>query len=173
MCDKAVDDYADVLDFVPDQYKTQEMCDKAVDDCHTLEFVSDQYRSSKMCDKIVSDNSFKLKYCNDRYKTQEICDKIVDDFLPALKFVSDWFVASKLIKKLYTALFADDGILCSDEYSGNVTFCSEEMDILIANLYNISLVYINYDEDDTDTIIHVRRWLGTLNLENVKHLRKS
>ena len=67
----------------------------------------------------------------------------------------------------------DDGILCSDEYSGNVTFCSEEMDILIANLYNISLVYINYDEDDTDTIIHVRRWLGTLNLENVKHLRKS
>ena len=27
---KAVDDYANSLEFVPDQYKTQEMCDKAV-----------------------------------------------------------------------------------------------------------------------------------------------
>ena len=38
-------------------------------------------------------------------------DKVVDDFLPALKFVSDWFVTSKMIKKLSTALYADDGLL--------------------------------------------------------------
>ena len=48
---------------------------------------------------------FKLKYCHDRYKTQEMCNKAVDDFLPALKFVRDWFVTSKMIKRLLTALF--------------------------------------------------------------------
>ena len=30
MCIKAADDYANKLKFVPDRYKTQEMCDKAV-----------------------------------------------------------------------------------------------------------------------------------------------
>ena len=30
MCDKAVDKYPFVFDFVPDQYKTQEMCYKIV-----------------------------------------------------------------------------------------------------------------------------------------------
>ena len=40
----------------------------------------------------------------DQYKTQEMCNKIVDDFLAALKFVSDWFVTSKMIKNLLTAL---------------------------------------------------------------------
>ena len=31
--------------------------------------------------------------------------------LAALKLVPDWFVTSKLIKKIYTALYADDGLL--------------------------------------------------------------
>ena len=30
MCDKAVDDYSIALEFVHDQYKTQEMCDKII-----------------------------------------------------------------------------------------------------------------------------------------------
>ena len=33
MCDKAVDDDPNALEFIPDQYKTQEMCDKAVKIC--------------------------------------------------------------------------------------------------------------------------------------------
>ena len=62
-----------------------------------------------MCDKAVSENPFILRCCHDRYKTQEIYDKVVDDLLPALKFVPDWFATSKMIKKFYTALYADDG----------------------------------------------------------------
>ena len=38
-------------------------------------------------------------------------DKVIDDFLPALKFVPDWFVLSKMIKKLSTDLYADEGLL--------------------------------------------------------------
>ena len=33
MCNKAVDNYAPGLEFVSDQYKTQEMCIRAVNTC--------------------------------------------------------------------------------------------------------------------------------------------
>ena len=61
-------------------------------------------------------------------------DKAVDVFLPALKFVCDWFVASKMIKKLHIALFANGDILLFDKNSSNVTsdikFSSEKMGII-------------------------------------------
>ena len=59
--------------------------------------VPDQCKTQEMCDKIVSKDHFKLKYCHDRYKTQEMCNKAVDDFLPALKFLPEWFVTNKMI----------------------------------------------------------------------------
>ena len=49
-------------------------------------------------------------------------NKAVDDFLPALKFVSGWFVTSKIILKVLTALYANDDILFFDENSGTTTF---------------------------------------------------
>ena len=33
-----------------------------------------------------------------------MCDETVDDSLVTLKRLSDWFVASKMIKQLYTSL---------------------------------------------------------------------
>ena len=37
--------------------------------------------------------------------------KIVNDFLGVSKFILEWFITSKMIKKLYTALYADDDLL--------------------------------------------------------------
>ena len=52
------------------------MCDKAVDDyCFALEFVPGQYKTQEMCEKIISDNSFSLRYVPD----QQMCDEAVDD----------------------------------------------------------------------------------------------
>ena len=48
-----------------------------------------------------------------------MCYKAVDDCLAALKFVSGWFVTSKIIKILFTALHADENILCFSEDSSN------------------------------------------------------
>ena len=42
--------------------------------------------------------------CRDKYKTQRICDEAVADSLAALNFISEWFVTSKMIKEIYTAL---------------------------------------------------------------------
>ena len=40
-----------------------------------------------------------------------MCDEAVDDSLAALEPIPDWFVTSKMIKKLYTSLYANDDLL--------------------------------------------------------------
>ena len=84
-----------------------------------------------------------------------MCDEVVDDSLAAVKLVPDWFVRSKMIKTLYTALYADIGLLFFDEDPGDVTFCCDEMGILSVNLNDINLDN-NSDADDPDTIILIR-----------------
>ena len=86
MCNKALDNHAHALGFVPDYCKSQKVYKNAVD---TYPFAI-QF-------KIFSKNSFMLKYCLGRYKTQEMCVKAVASFLPALKVVLDWFVTNKMI----------------------------------------------------------------------------
>ena len=61
----------------------------------------------------------------------KMCDEAVDDFLPSLNFIRDWFVTNKMIKKLFTALYADVNILYFDEDSGNVLFNVDEMVFVI------------------------------------------
>ena len=125
-----------------------------------------------MGEKFVSDNHFELKYCHDRYKTQEMCNKAVDDFLPALKFVPNWFVTSKMIKKVLTALYADDNILYFNEDFGDAIFSCNNS--LIIDLNNITLDDTNYDEDDPEAIIHIKILVWhVINLKNVKHLKLS
>ena len=83
-----------------------------------------------------------------------MCDEAVDDFLAALKLIPDWFVTRKMIKKLDTALQADEHILYFNEDSADVTFCCDEMGIISVNLNNINLDN-NFDEDYPDTIIFI------------------
>ena len=84
-----------------------------------------------------------------------MCDEAVDDSLAALKIILDWFVTSKMIKKLFTALYADDNILYFNEDSGNVVFSCNEMAILNVDINNISLDN-NFNEDDPYSIILIR-----------------
>ena len=83
-------------------------------------------------------------------------DKAVDDCLAALRFVPDWFVISKMIKKLFTALYADENTFYFNEDSSNVTFCCNDIGIFSVNLNNFNLDDTNYEEDDSDTVILIR-----------------
>ena len=56
-------------------------------------------------------------------------DKAVDYSLGALKLVRDWFVTSKIIKQLFTALYTDLNILNYNDDSTNVVFSFNEMGI--------------------------------------------
>ena len=82
-----------------------------------------------------------------------MCDQAVNDSLAALKLITDWFVTSKIIKKLFTDLYADEDILYINEDSGDAGFIYDEMDVVNVNLNNIN-VDNNFDEEDPNTIIH-------------------
>ena len=71
---------------------------------------------------------------------------------------TDWFVTSKMTKKLYSALYVDDGLFFFDEDSGDITFRYDEMDILNVNLNNINLDN-HFDEDDSDTNILISKFI--------------
>ena len=59
MCIRAVSTCSFVFDSVPDRYRKYK--DKAVNDNpNALNFVSDQYKTQKMCDKAVDDYSIEL-----------------------------------------------------------------------------------------------------------------
>ena len=126
-----------------------------------------------MCDKIISDNPFSLRFVPDQYKTQQMCDKPVDDCLAALKLVSDWFVTSKMIKKLFTALYADENIFYLNENFGNFIFNCNEMGVLNIALNCINFDDNNFDEDDPDPVIHVRILAWHIKFEKRKALKKE
>ena len=156
MCDKAVNTYPSTTKFVPECFMTQEMWEKAAQRCFfVINFIPNQYKSQEICDRVVSEDPFFVVYCPDKYKTQRMCDEAVDDSLAALKLVSNFFVTSKMIKKLFSALCTDENILYFNEDSGNVVFSYNEMGIHNIDLNNINLDN-NFDEDDLDTIIHTR-----------------
>ena len=58
-----------------------------------------------------------------------MCDKAVAFCLLALKFVSDWFVTSKMIEKLDSAVFSNDYIALGDLDYDFVTFFSKDVDL--------------------------------------------
>ena len=156
MCDKTVNTYLSTVKFVPECFVTQEMCNKAVNRCFFVtDSVPDQYKTHEMCDRVVSEDHFLMVYCPDQYKTQKMCDNATDDSLVALKLIPDWFVSSKKIKKLFTALYADENILYFNKDSGNVVFSCNKMGILNIDLNDINPDN-NFDEDDPDTIIRIR-----------------
>ena len=54
MCTNAVKKFPFVIRYVPDQYKTQEMCDKVIiENYRTLKYVPDYYNNQNVCDKVV------------------------------------------------------------------------------------------------------------------------
>ena len=54
MCDRMIFEDTFSIRCVPEQYKTQQMCDEAVDDCLAVsKFVPDWFVTSKICSWLV------------------------------------------------------------------------------------------------------------------------
>ena len=49
MCKHAVKIWPYLLKNIPDQYKTQQMCNKAILDCWTIKSVPDCYKNQEIC----------------------------------------------------------------------------------------------------------------------------
>ena len=132
-----------------------------------FDFIPDQYKTQEICDLVVSLYPFLKLHCPDQYITQRMCDEAVDDSPAALKLIPDWFVTSKMIKNLYTSLYADENVLYFNEDSGDAVFSCTEMGILSIDLNNINLDD-NFDEDDPDNIILIRLLAWHVKIEKRK-----
>ena len=115
--------------------------------------------------------SFFNRIFPDKDKTQIIYDKAVDDYLAALKLIPYCPVISKVIKKTLYCVVRTRWFTLFDEYSADVTFGCDEMGILNVNLGNINLDN-NFDEDEPDTIIHIRHLVLHSRFKKRKALKK-
>ena len=87
------------LALIPDELKTQKMCETPVkDDPEALEYVPDHFKTKKMCSFAVRIEPCSLAYVPDHFKTQKMCDKLVKDDPSFLQFVSDWLVTQQQLK---------------------------------------------------------------------------
>ena len=75
-----------------------------------------------MCDRDFRKDHFCIVFCSDKHRTPTMCDEAVDDSIGALKLILDWFVTSKIIKELFTALYPHENILYFNKDAGNVVF---------------------------------------------------
>ena len=72
-----VDEKADLLQYVPDEYKTQEMCNNtAIRNAMMIKYVPQQYKTQEMCGRAVAEERWVLRYMPDHYKTQEISEQL-------------------------------------------------------------------------------------------------
>ena len=101
-----------------------------------------------------------------------MCDEAVDDSLAALKLFPDWFVSSKIIKTLFTALYANENILYFNKGSGDAVFNCSGMGILNIDLNNINLDD-KFNEDNPDTIILIRILAWHNKFRKRKELKKE
>ena len=63
---------------------------------------------------------------------------------------------NKILEELDDVVFSNDDIDLPDIDSGIVTFFSNEMGVITTDFDNINLDDDHFDEDDPETIIHVR-----------------
>ena len=64
---------------------------------YLLRYVPDKYRSQQMCDKAIMENGGALKSVSDCCKNQEICIRTFDNSHHALEFVTECY-------KIYNAI---------------------------------------------------------------------
>ena len=77
-----------------------------------------------------------------------------------------------MIKKLLTASYTDEKILCFNDNSDDIVFSCNEMSILSIDLKNIDLDDTNYDKRDPKTVIQIRLLAWHIKFQKCKALKK-
>ena len=72
MYNEAVDNYGCALEFIPDCYKSQKICNKAFSptSLFAIQVAPKCYKTQEMCDKAVDTCPFVSDSAPNRYKTQ-------------------------------------------------------------------------------------------------------
>ena len=95
MCGKVIIQNSGMSEFFPDE--DQEMADKAVDHySHSLRFVADSYKTGIMYNKDAGIDPFAIHFVSECCKSQEMCDKAVDTGPFAFDSVSDQYLIQEM-----------------------------------------------------------------------------
>ena len=91
------------------------MCERAIEDeLETLEYVPNHFKTQTMCESAFKNEPYSLKFVPDHFKRQEICDKAVRDDPYSLQHVPDWSVT-----KEWVCIWYDDSEYCDDDDEDN------------------------------------------------------
>ena len=77
---------------------------------YSLAFFPDCFKTQEMCDKAVEIDPFILWHVPDNLKIQGMCIKAVETGPGLLEYVPDWFVTQQQVK-----IWRDDDEYCDDE----------------------------------------------------------
>ena len=94
-----------VIRYVPDQYKTEQMFDKAILENESLESVPDGHKNQAMCNKAVDNYPHALTFFPICYITQNMCDKAVNTHPTTTQFVSECFKTQEMCDKAVNRCF--------------------------------------------------------------------
>ena len=90
MCKHTVKKLPYLLRYVPDQYKTRQMSDKAIlEKSRTLTSVIDCYKNLEICNKRIDNYPHALEFVPEFYKTKKMCDKTVNTYTSTIKSICD------------------------------------------------------------------------------------
>ena len=197
MCKHVVKNIPAVKRHVSDQYKIQQMCDKAILENSGIlglflinkafrkcvikllilffVFHSERYKAKQMFDRVVSKNPFMLVYCHS--KTQKICNEAVDGCAKALKFIPDWFVTMKMLEMFHEMLeifhHTNDEIIIFDEDLAKSHILLMELVLLMLMLTKLTLSMINIFMKMVLNLLFLSDfWIDVINLKTIKHLKK-
>ena len=89
LCNLAVSEDAHAMMYIPDIYKSMELCKKAIELWHDFDNDCENMNFMEMCETAVQEDGYVLCCVPDKLKTRELCDMAVETDAEALKYVPE------------------------------------------------------------------------------------
>ena len=81
ICEIAIENDPFLLEYIPDKYKSYDLCKKAFNQClSTVIYIPDKYKSAEMCNYVCNKDPFLLNYFPDECITKELRNNIINKF---------------------------------------------------------------------------------------------
>ena len=85
------------LQFIKDEYKTEQICLEAVkSNGMALQFIKDEHRTEQIYLEAVRSNGMALQFIKDEYKTEQVCLEAVKSNIMAFKYVKDEYLNEQI-----------------------------------------------------------------------------
>ena len=99
MCNEAVEKIPWLLHHVPFRFRTQEMCEKAVENHYPIRFIPDQYKTRWMSERDVDRSQWQLEYVPNHLKIQGMNNEAVGREPISLAYVPDYLKTKEMCKR--------------------------------------------------------------------------